>query len=118
MRLAAQLLVRRQEGFAPVNRSTFFAWLGAPLVNSRWSWGAVRPTDGTVFLLVWQDRMAEVGGARLVQVVRRSGDDVHHKQRGGTFEDKATRKALVFSKSAQQYSVALRYQVDGKAFGV
>lgn len=26
-----------------------FEWLGAPLVNTRWSWGAVR-RDGIVFL--------------------------------------------------------------------
>ena len=36
--------------------SSFFSRLGAPLKNVRWSWGAVRDSDGTVFLRVWQDR--------------------------------------------------------------
>ena len=36
--------------------SSFFAQLGAPLQNTRWSWGAVRSVDGAVFLRVWQDR--------------------------------------------------------------
>jgi hypothetical protein len=52
--------------------SRLFEQLGAPLTNTRWSWGAVRPADGAVFLRVWQDlkfiedgRMhAEVDGNR------------------------------------------------------
>ena len=35
--------------------SSFFAQLGAPLANVRWSWGARRPQNGAVFLRVWQD---------------------------------------------------------------
>ena len=35
--------------------SSFFASLGAPLVNSRWSWGARRPSDGAIFLRVFQE---------------------------------------------------------------
>lgn len=35
--------------------SSFFAELGAPLRNPRWSWGAVRPWDHAVLLRVWQD---------------------------------------------------------------
>ena len=35
--------------------TSFFERLGAPLANSRWSWGAQRPHDGAVFLRVWQD---------------------------------------------------------------
>jgi len=35
--------------------SGFFKSLGAPLANNRWSWGAQRPSDGAVFLRVWQD---------------------------------------------------------------
>ena len=34
--------------------SSFFSKLGAPLNNVRWSWGAVRDSDGAVFLRVWQ----------------------------------------------------------------
>ena len=36
--------------------SSLFAKLGAALHNPRWSWGAVRASDGAVFLRVWQDR--------------------------------------------------------------
>ena len=32
-----------------------FSYLGAPLLNVQWSWGAVREIDGAVFLVVWQD---------------------------------------------------------------
>ena len=35
--------------------SSFFSSLGAPLANSRWSWFSQRPSDGAVFLRVWQD---------------------------------------------------------------
>lgn len=34
----------------------FFHMLRAPLKNSRWSWGAIRPSDGAVFLRVWRDQ--------------------------------------------------------------
>jgi len=43
----------------------FFEYLGAPLKNSRWSWGAVR-SDGGVFLRTWKDE------------VRTLGDDTHY----------------------------------------
>jgi hypothetical protein len=33
----------------------FFEQLGAPLANPQWSWGAQRPSDGAVFMRVWQD---------------------------------------------------------------
>ena len=42
--------------------------LGAPLVNSRWSWGAVRTMDGKVFLRVWQDQTRRIEGVRYVEV--------------------------------------------------
>jgi hypothetical protein len=35
--------------------SSFFASLGAPLVNPRWSWGAQRPSDGAIFLRVFRE---------------------------------------------------------------
>jgi hypothetical protein len=37
------------------SRAEMFAYLGAPLKNVQWSWGAVRESDGAVFLVVWQD---------------------------------------------------------------
>ena len=58
-----------------VNQTALFALLGAPLINSRWSWGAVRPSDGAVFLRVWQDRMRELDGRQFVQVT-------HHARYG------------------------------------
>lgn len=42
--------------------SQFFAALGAPLSNVRWSWGAIRPTDGAVFLRVWADEAKKIDG--------------------------------------------------------
>ena len=44
--------------------SSFFASLGAPLVNSRWSWGAQRPFDGAIFLRVFQEEKW-IGDGRL-----------------------------------------------------
>lgn len=35
--------------------SALFEELGAPLNNKMWSWGAVRESDQSVFLRVWQD---------------------------------------------------------------
>jgi hypothetical protein len=46
----------------------FFTYLGAPLVNKRWSWGAVRPSDGAVFLRVWQDEGRKMEGSWFTQV--------------------------------------------------
>lgn len=48
--------------------SAFFASLGAPLRNVRWSWGAIRPEDGAVFLRVWKDRTRTRDGVTFVQV--------------------------------------------------
>lgn len=40
-----------------MNQTDYFERLGAPLRNNRWSWGAVRPTDGAVFVRVWKDQL-------------------------------------------------------------
>jgi hypothetical protein len=40
----------------------FFERLGAPLANTRWSWGARRASDGAVFLRVWQSEKLIEGG--------------------------------------------------------
>jgi hypothetical protein len=37
------------------SRAELFGYLGAPLNNVQWSWGALREIDGAVFLVVWQD---------------------------------------------------------------
>jgi len=47
-----------------MSMSAFFEELGAPLKNKMWSWGAVRESDKTVFLRVWQndcDRIDDLG---------------------------------------------------------
>ena len=45
-----------------------FARAGAPLNNVRWSWGAVRPADGAVFLRVWQDDQKMLDGKCYVRL--------------------------------------------------
>ena len=45
-----------------------FARVGAPLNNVRWSWGAVRPADGAVFLRVWQDDRKMLDGKCYVRL--------------------------------------------------
>ena len=42
--------------------SAFFAYLGAPLRNRRWSWGAVRLGDNHLFLRVWDDEKITLNG--------------------------------------------------------
>ena len=48
--------------------SDLFAYLGAALKNTRWSWGAVRTCDGSVFLRVWQDECGTVNSIRVVRI--------------------------------------------------
>src|SRR5690349_5448881 len=49
----------------------FFKWLGAPLKNNQWSWGAARAKDGAVFLRVWQDESTQVDGRTLMRLTNR-----------------------------------------------
>ena len=63
-----------------VNMTEFFATLGAPLVNSRWSWGAVRPDDKSVFLREWQDRIRSHEGTHFVQVEHNRHPGNNHGQ--------------------------------------
>jgi hypothetical protein len=51
-----------------VTLNDLFGYLGAPLSHHRWSWGAVRPEDGAVFLRVWQDEQCRIDGAWFTQV--------------------------------------------------
>jgi hypothetical protein len=51
-----------------MTHTQFIERLGARLVNRVWSWGGVAK-DGTVFLLVWQDRMHPELGARAIMVL-------------------------------------------------
>ena len=52
--------------------SGLFESLGAPLVNVRWSWGAVRATDGAVFLRVWQDQCKKIDGLNYARILSTS----------------------------------------------
>jgi hypothetical protein len=52
----------------------FFKRLGAPLKNSRWSWGAQRPRDGAIFLRVWEDRKLTANGREYMLIDRHSDD--------------------------------------------
>ena len=45
-----------------------FEKLGAPLANSRWSWGSIRPTDGAVFIRVWKDQQEKIENAYYMRV--------------------------------------------------
>jgi len=51
-----------------MSQARFFEFLGAPLRNTRWSWGAVRPKDGAVILREWKDHIFERGGERYARV--------------------------------------------------
>ena len=53
-----------------MSQTNLFAKLGAPLANPRWSWGAIRTTDGAVFSRVWQDSRTGVRLARTGTGVR------------------------------------------------
>src|SRR5882762_9763859 len=62
------------------SRAELFSYLGAPLNNVQWSWGAVRETDGSVFLVVWQDENLRRGP--------RSYSLVHNQQFWGDTTDR------------------------------
>src|SRR5205814_516073 len=69
-----------------MNQTDFFAMLGAPLNNYRWSWGAVRPKDKTVFLKVWTDQVQANGPTDYVKVTfharfREKPNDHRHRER-------------------------------------
>ena len=51
--------------------SRFFAHLGAPLRNYRWSWGAI-DRQGRAILRAWRDETRIVGGETYILVARHS----------------------------------------------
>ncbi len=51
--------------------SSFFAEIGAPFVNNRWSWGAVRD-DGAVVLRVWQNEKVRTDDKHYYQLTHHS----------------------------------------------
>jgi len=54
-----------------MTQSEFFRSLGAPLRNSRWSWGAYR-TDGSLVLRIWKDRIREFDGRSFAMLTHHS----------------------------------------------
>ena len=73
-------------GGCKVSISGFFEKMGAPLKNKRWSWGAIRPSDGAVFLRAWQDQTHMENGELLIRVTDREAyadkpDDAGWKER-------------------------------------
>ena len=52
------------------SKSHFFEHsLGAPFRNNRWSWGAISPSTGHVYLAVWKDDLRKVKGRPCVRVL-------------------------------------------------
>lgn len=51
-----------------MSQKELFKKLGAPLVNARWSWGAVRESDGAVLLRVWQDEIKKHNGRLFMRI--------------------------------------------------
>jgi putative restriction endonuclease len=48
----------------------FSRTLGAPLRNARWSWGAISPTTGQLFLRIWEDQRKTVDGVSCFLILR------------------------------------------------
>lgn len=51
-----------------ISISALYRGLGAPLRNSRWSWGAINHAKRILFLSVWEDEIKQHGERRLVRV--------------------------------------------------
>lgn len=81
--------------------------LGAPLRNHRWSWGAVSPSTGDVYLRVWDDEFEMVGGRRCVRLVE--PHDPSHLT--------GTGRAHPGARERQAHVQAIRRK-DARAFGV
>ena len=69
------------------NLSDYFKRLGAPLVNTRWSWGAVRE-DGSVVLRVWQHDCKKINGIRYVHITEEASDDPHKNQGSAGYSER------------------------------
>ena len=68
-----------------MSMADLFQKLGAPLKNTRWSWGAVSE-EGDVYLRVWVDEFRKIDDKQTVRVTRHrtSGsnpENVGHKER-------------------------------------
>lgn len=54
-----------------MTHTQFLKKLGAPLKSTIQSWGAIRPSDEAIFLLIWQDRFQRIGDDQFVQITAR-----------------------------------------------
>jgi hypothetical protein len=52
-------------------QKALFEMLGAPLVNTRWSWGAIRAADGVVFLRVLEDNIKNIDGKDFMRLTKK-----------------------------------------------
>ena len=52
-------------------QTKLFEELGAPLCNPRWSWGAIRKSDGAIFLRVWEDQKKMLGGKTYIRLTHK-----------------------------------------------
>ncbi|OFS71171.1 hypothetical protein HMPREF3173_18930 [Pseudomonas sp. HMSC08G10] len=74
-----------------MTQSEFFKRLGAPLKNTRWSWGAHR-ADGALVLRVWKDRTQQFDGRPFAMLTHhnRYADNqgnLGYKERNGHVEE-------------------------------
>lgn len=76
-----------------MRQKALFEYLNAPLRNYRWSWGAVRASNGTVFLRVWEDRKRPHAGSEFVMVTHRS--KYRDKQSNPAFREREDHIRLV-----------------------
>lgn len=88
----------------------FFKQLGAPLANSRWSWGAQRASDGAVFLRVWQDRK-RFEGERRYMLIDRHGDDPNASRNLG-YQERLKHIAAIRSGAACYLVMCIARDVD------
>jgi len=65
-----------------MTQKAFFEMLGAPLVNARWSWGAVREADRVVLLRVWQDNVRTYENKQFVRILHGISNRAGRSQHG------------------------------------
>jgi hypothetical protein len=77
---------------ATTTPTALFQSLGAPLYNHVWSWGAVHPATGTVYLRVWSDEIIVDGDGR--RWVRVANHTRYHGRASLGYRERMTHLAL------------------------
>jgi hypothetical protein len=85
--------------------------LRAPLVNPRWSWGAVRESDQSVFLRVWQDEKIKLNGRWYMRLTA----NAHFAAHPGTLGWQERRRHLELVKNGRPAYMVMREAVDPTA---